>query len=101
MFNKGVEEVTSSGPLSAAKTPTSIPMTFQESASRLPMEQEAIQISGSPAQPQVLPPTDPRSAALASTIRSKLNKRTGQSEPPPKSGEPTAGSTPSSFEDMD
>ena len=78
MIHKGVEEVVSSGPSSATRTPTSIPMTFQESASKLPTEQEAMQISGDPAKPL---PTDPRTAALASTVRSKLTKRTGQSEP--------------------
>ena len=101
MFNKGVEEVVSSDPSSATRTPTSIPMTFQESASRLPTEQEAIQISGDPAKPQVLLPTDPRSATLASDIRSKLATQSNRSVPPPKSGDGTAGSTPSSLEGMD
>ena len=102
IFNKGAEELSSSVPSSAAKTPTSIPMTFQESASVLPTEQEAIQISENPAQPQVLLPTDPRTAALASSIKYKLKKaKSSQSAPPPRSGEATAGSTPSSFEDMD
>ena len=95
MFNKGVEEVVSSDPSSATRTPTSIPVTFQESASRLPTEQEAIQISGDPAKPQVLLP------ALASDIRSKLATQSSRSVPPPKSGDGTAGSTPSSLEGMD
>ena len=102
IFNKGAEDLSSSVPSSATRTPTSIPMTFQESASILPTEQEAIQISENPAQPQVLLPTDPRAAALASSIRYKLKKtKPSQSAPPPKSGEATAGSTPSSFDDMD
>ena len=79
VFQKGVEEVVSSEPSSATKTPTSIPVTFQESTSRLPTEQEAMQISGSPATSQVSSPTDPRSAVLASDIRSKIGKKTGQS----------------------
>ena len=101
MFHKGVEEVVSSDPSSATRTPTSIPMTFKESASGLPTEQEAMQISGEPAKQQVLLPTDPRSAVLASDIRSKLGKKSSQSVPPPKSGDATARSTPSSFEDLD
>ena len=99
VFKKGVEAVVSSGPSSATRTPTSIPMTFQESASKLPTEQEAMQIGGSPAQPQVLLPKDPRSATLASDIRSKIGKKAGQSAPTPKSGGPTAASTPSSFDE--
>ena len=72
-------------------------MTFKESASTLPTEQEAIQGGGIPAQQQVILPTDPRSAALASEIRSKLKKaKSSQSTPTPKSGEGTARSTPSS-----
>ena len=95
MFNKGVEEVVSSDPSSAARTPTSIPMTFQDSASALPSGQDTMQISGDPAKPQVLAPTDPRSAALASEIRSKL-KKTQSDQSTPQSGDGTAGSTPSS-----
>ena len=101
MFRKGVEEVVSSDPSSAARTPTSIPLTFKESASGLPTEEEGTQISGDPAQPQVNLPTDPRSAVLASDIRTKLDKRSDQSTPPPKSGDATARSTPSSLEGMD
>ena len=99
--HKGVEEVLSSGPSSATRTPTSIPMTFQESASKLPTEQEVTQIGENPVQQQVSLPTDPRSAALASTIRTKLKKKTDQSAQSPKSGGPTAGSTPSSLEELD
>ena len=80
MFNKGVDEVVSSDPSSATRTPTSIPMTFKESAS---------------AKPQVLAPSDPRTAALASEIPSKLKKTTSD-QSTPKSGDGTAGSTPSS-----
>ena len=95
MFNKGVEEAVSSDPSSAAKTPTSIPMTFQDSASALPTGQDTTQVSGDPAKPQVLAPSDPKSAALASEIRSKL-KKTKSDQSTPKSGDGTAGSTPSS-----
>ena len=86
MFNKGVEEVVSSEPSSAAKTPTSIPMTFQDSASALPTGQDTTQVGGDPAKPQVLAPTDPRSAVLASEIRSKLKKKTKSDQSTPKSG---------------
>ena len=99
IFNKGAEDLSSSVPSSAAKTPTSIPTTFQESALILPTEQEATQSSEGPAQSQVSLPTDPRTA-LASSIRHKL-KKTGQLTPTPKRGGGTAGSTPSSFDDMD
>ena len=73
VFHKDVEEVVSSGHSSATRTPTSIPVTFQESTSKLPTGQEAMQISGSPATSQVSSPTDPRSAVLASDIRSRQN----------------------------
>ena len=53
VFHKGVEEVVSSGHSSATRTPTSIPVMFQESTSKLPSEQEAMQTSGSPATSQV------------------------------------------------
>ena len=93
MFHKGVDEVVSSDPSSATRTPTSIPMTFKESASVLPTGQDTMQVSGDPAKPQVLAPSDPRSAALASEIRSKL-KKTRSDQSTPKSGDGTAGSTP-------
>ena len=101
MFRKGVEEVVSSDPSSAARTPTSIPLTLKESASGLPTEEEGTQIRDDPAQSQVNLPTDPRSAVLASDIRTKLDKRSDRSTPPLKKGDATARSTPSSLEELD
>ena len=100
MFNKSVEEVSSSVPSSAGRTTPSIPATFQASVSSLPTEQQAMEQSGIPAQQTVLLPSDPRLAKLASDIRSKFEKKR-QSVPPPKSGEKTTVSTPSSLEGMD
>ena len=96
MFSKGAEDLSSSVPSSTARTPTSIPTTFQESASVLPTGQEATPTSESPAQAHASIPADPR-MVLASSIRQKL-KKTGQSTPTPKRGDATAGSTPSSFD---
>ena len=101
MFQKGVEEVTSSDPSSATRTPTSIPVVFKDSASGLPTEEEARQSGGDSATSTGPPPTDPRSAALAADIKSKIGKTTGQTPPPPKSGDATARSTPSSLDDLD
>ena len=76
-------------------------MTFKESASGLPTEEEIRHSGGDSAKSPGPPPTDPRSAALASDIKSKIGKKTGQSPPPPKSGDGTARSTPSSLDELD
>ena len=106
IFNKGVEELSSSVPSSAGKTPTSIPVTFQGSASALPAEQLTTEVSekasGEPVQPRVVHPSDPRTASLISSIREKLKQsQTAQSTPTPKSGEASARSTPSSLHNLD
>ena len=102
IFNKGVEDLSSFVPSSAGKTPTSIPVTFQGSASALPMDQPVVEASGKPAQPQVVLPSDPRTATLITSLKEKLKKaKPAQSTPTSKSGDATARSTPSSFEDMD
>ena len=102
MFDKkSIEEVSSSVPSSAGMTPPSIPIIFQSSVSALPTEQQAIEQSGVPAHQSVLLSSDPRSAQLASDIRSKFEKKS-KSTPPPKSGDGTARSTPSSsFGELD
>ena len=100
MFKKGVEEVSSSDPSSATRTPTSIPLTFKESALGLPTEEELRHSGADSARSPSLTPTDPRSAKLASDIRSKFEKK-GQSTPPQGRGEKTSASTPSSLEGMD
>ena len=101
MFDKGIEEVSSSVPSSAGRTTPSIPIIFQSSVSALPTEQQVIEQSGIPAKQTVLLPSDPRSAQLASDIRNKFEKKS-KSTPPPKSGDGTARSTPSSgFGELD
>ena len=100
MFQKGVEEVVSSDPSSATRTPASIPLTFKESASGLPTEEEVRHSGGDSAKSPGLSPTDPRSAKLASFVRSKFEKKS-QSTPPQKRGEKTTASTPSSLEELD
>ena len=101
MFDKSIEEVSSSVPSSAGRTTPSIPIIFQTSVSALPTEQQAIEQSGVPAHQSVLLPSDPRSAKLASDIRTKFEKKS-KSTPPPKSGDGTARSTPSSgFGELD
>ena len=100
MFQKGVEEVVSSEPSSATRTPTSIPLTFKESASGLPTEEEARYSGGDSGKTPGLSPTDPRSAKLASDIRSKFEKKS-QSTPPQNRGEKTSASTPSSLKELD
>ena len=100
MFQKGVEEVVSSDPSSATRTPTPIPLTFKESASGLPTEEEVRHSGGDSANSLGLSPTDPRSAKLASDIRSKSGKKS-QSTPTQKRGEKTTASTPSSLEELD
>ena len=99
MFQKGVEEVVSSDPSSATRTPTAIPLTFKESVAGLPTEEEVRYSGGESASPG-LSPMDPRSAKLASDIRSKFEKKS-QSTPPLQCGEKTTASTPSSREGMD
>ena len=101
MFDKSIEEVSSSVPSSAGRTTPSIPIIFQSSVSALPTEQQAMEQSGIPAKQTVLLPSDPRSAQLASDIRNKFEKKS-KSTPPPKSGDGTARSTPSSgFSELD
>ena len=102
MFKKGVEEVPSSSPSSATRTPTPIPVVFKDSATGLPVEDESRHDEADPAKPLSLPPTDPRSAKLASEIRRQVEKlkKTDQTTPPPKSGDATARSTPSSGFDV-
>ena len=75
MFNKSAEDVSSSVPSSAGRTTPSIPTTFQASIVSLPTEEQVMEQSGIPAQQKVLLPTDPRSAKLASDIRSKIGKQ--------------------------
>jgi len=102
MFKKGVEEVPSSSPSSATRTPTPIPVVFKDSATGLPVGDELKPDEADPAKPLSLPPTDPRSAKLASEIRQKFEKlkKTDQTTPPLKSGDTTARSTPSSGFDV-
>ena len=100
MFNKSAEDVSSSVPSSAGRTTPSIPTTFQSSEVSLPTEEQVMEQSAIPAQQKVLLPTDPRSARLASDIRSKFEKKS-KSAPPPQGGEKKTASTPSSLEDMD
>ena len=101
MFEKGIDDVSSSVPSSAGRTTPSIPIIFQSSVSALPTEQQAIAQSGVPASQSVLLPSDPRSAQLASDTRNKFEKKS-KSTPPPKSGDGTARSTPSSgFGELD
>ena len=101
-LKKGVEEVPSSSPSSAARTPTPIPVVFKDSTTGLPVGDELKPDEADPAKPLSLPPTDPRSAKLASEIRQKFEKlkKTDQTTPPPKSGDTTARSTPSSGFDV-
>ena len=102
IFNKGVEELSSSVPSSAGRTPTSIPLAFQGSASALPTDQAIQEAGDSPAGTQVLSPTDPRTAALIVGIKERLKRtKASQSAPPPRGGDATARSTPSSLEEMD
>ena len=102
MFKKGVEEVPSSSPSSAARTPTPIPVVFEHAASGLPTEEESGPSGADPSKPLSLPPTDPRSIQLASDIRRQFEKlkKTEQKPTPPKSGSGTARSTPSSGFDV-
>ena len=102
MFQKGIEEVPSSSPSSAVRTPTPIPVVFKESASSLPAEGELRQDQVDPKKPLTLSPTDPRSAKLASDIRRQFQKlkKSDQTTPTPRSGDSTAKSTPSSGFDI-
>ena len=102
MFKKGVEEVPSSSPSSAARTPTPIPVVFKDSATGLPTEEELRHSETDPSKPLSLPPTDPRSIKLASDIRRQFEKlkKSDRTTPPPKSGDATARSTPSSGFDV-
>ena len=94
MFDKGVEELSSSVPSSLGRTPTSIPLTFQGAASALPTDQHSQEVSESPRSTQVLSPSDPRSAALIAGIKDKVHKiKSSQSAPPPRMGNATARST--------
>ena len=101
MFQKGVQEVPSSSPSSAA-TPTPIPVVFEQAASGLPTGDESKPSEADPSKPLSLPPTDPRSQKLASDIRRQVEKlkKTDQKPTPPKSGSGTARSTPSSGFDV-
>ena len=101
MFQKGVQEVPSSSPSSAA-TPTPIPVVFEQAASGLPTGDESKPSEADPSKPLSLPPTDPRSLKYASDIRRQVEKlkKTDQKPTPPKSGSGTARSTPSSGFDV-
>ena len=102
VFKKGVQEVLSSSPSSAARTPTPIPVVFKESASSLPVEKESRQDEVDPTKPLILPPTNPRSLKLASDIRRHVEKlkKSDQTTPSQRSGDTTAKSTPSSGFDI-
>ena len=102
LFQKGVEEVPSSSPSSAAKTPTPIPVVFEHAASGLPTGEEPKPSGADPSKPLSLPPTDPRSIQLASDIRRQFEKlkKADQKPTPPKSGSGKARSTPSSGFDV-
>ena len=102
MFKKGVQEVPSSTPSSAARTPTPIQVVFKDSATGLPTEEELRQSETDPSKPLSLPPTDPRSIKLASDIRRQFEKlkKSDQKPTPAKSGCGTARSTPSSGFDV-
>ena len=102
LFQKGVQEVPSSSPSSAARTPTPIPVVFEQAASGLPTGEEPKPNEADPSKPLSLPPTDPRSIQLASDIRRQFEKlkKAEQKPTPPKSGSGTARSTPSSGFDV-
>ena len=102
LFQKGVQEVPSSSPSSAARTPTPIPVVFEQAASGLPTGEESKPSEADPSKPLSLPPTDPRSMQLASDIRRQVEKlkKAEQKPTPPKSGSGTARSTPSSGFDV-
>ena len=102
LFKKGVQEVPSSSPSSAARTPTPIPVVFEHAASGLPTGEELQPSGADPTKPLSLPPTDPRSIQLASDIRRQFEKlkKADQKPTPPKSGSGTARSTPSSGFDV-
>ena len=65
-------------------------LTFKESASGLPTEEEIRHSGGDSAKSPGPPPTDPRSAAFASDIRSKFEKAS-QSTPPQQRGRENIG----------
>ena len=102
MFKKGVQEVPSSSPSSAGRTPTPIPVVFEHSASGLPTGEELTPSGTDSSKPLSLFPTDPRSIKLASDIRRQVEKlkKSDQKSTPPKSGSGTARSTPSSGFDV-
>ena len=102
MFKKGVQEVPSSSPSSAGRTPTPIPVVFEHSASGLPTGEEITPSGTDSSKPLSLPPSDPRSIKLASDIRRQVEKlkKSDQKPTPPKSGSGTARSTPSSGFDV-
>ena len=102
LFQKGVQEVPSSSPSSAARTPTPIPVVFEQAASGLPTGEESNPSEADPSKPMSLPPTGPRSLKLASDIRRQVEKlkKADQKPTPPKSGSGTARSTPSSGFDV-
>ena len=102
LFKKGVQEVHSSSPSSAAMTPTPIPVMFEQAPSGLPTGEESQPREADPSKPLSLPPSDPRSMKLASDIRRQVEKlkKTDQRPTPPKSGSGTARSTPSSGFDI-
>ena len=100
IFNKSVEDLSSSVPSSAGRTPPSTRSTFQGSASSLPTGQAMQELSVSPPGTQVLLPSDPKKAALIGEIKFKLQRtKLSQSTPPPRRED--ARSTPSSLDALD